>query len=429
MLRMIFVTLLVMIGTFFAVQSPFYGLLFYFWNAYFRPEDWTYGELIISLRLSLIIGAYVVIRTIFSSPSWKVNLRTTLLWLFFAQALLGAYTSEDPTRSWVFFDAFWRVLVITYMIVVLVNDRKQFRLVLMVMTLSLGFEATKQGWVNLVRAPGQPNTNPIPFLGDNNGVAMGMMMLLPMISALAQTSGAIWERNMHRFVAVGVLLRGITTYSRGGFLGAAALMTVMVLRAEKKFRAAIVIAVLAVGIWNLMPQAFWDRMNTIQVEDESQRDESAAGRLHFWRVGMDMADAKPWTGVGLNAFNSAFQKYNNDQRFTDQERSAHSNWFGVLGDLGYPGLILFVGNLGLAFWSCWRVHQVTRKRPEFRELRIYANALISALVVYAVTGTFLSQQYNEMAWHMIGLSTALHMIAMSEVAAAAGPAVEQRKIA
>ena len=41
MLRMIFVTLIIIAGTFFAIQSPFYGLLFYLWNAYFRPESWT----------------------------------------------------------------------------------------------------------------------------------------------------------------------------------------------------------------------------------------------------------------------------------------------------------------------------------------------------------------------------------------------------
>ena len=35
-------------------QSPFYALLFYLWNAYFRPEEWTYGALIYSLNLSFI---------------------------------------------------------------------------------------------------------------------------------------------------------------------------------------------------------------------------------------------------------------------------------------------------------------------------------------------------------------------------------------
>ena len=33
-----------------------------------------------------------------------------------------------------------------------------------------------------------------------------------------------------------------------------------------------------------MPQNFWDRMNTITADESEDRDESAAGRLHFWGV-------------------------------------------------------------------------------------------------------------------------------------------------
>ena len=83
----------------------------------------------------------------------------------------------------------------------------------------------------------------------------------------------------------------------------------------------------------------------------------------------------------------------------------------MLGDLGYPGLILFVLNLGTAFWSCWVVRRRTIDRPDLRDLRIYADALTSALAVYAVTGSFLSHHYNEMAWHLFALTAALRLIA------------------
>jgi probable O-glycosylation ligase (exosortase A-associated) len=343
-------------------------------------------------------------------PRLRLNWQTGLIWLFFIQALIGCFTSEAPDRSWFFFDGFWKVLLISYLIVVLTDDRKKFRLVLLVITLSLGFETAKQGWANLIRDPGAPNNNPNAFLGDNNGVALGMMMLLPVISALAQTSGRLWERSIHRFAAIGVLLRGIATYSRGGFLGAGTLMVIGVLRSERKLRAAVVAGVLTAGVLALMPTEFWDRMDTIQVAEGEQRDDSAASRIYFWRVATDMASAKPLTGVGLAAFNRAFVNYNTEKAYEGQERAAHSIWFGVLGDLGYPGLILFVLNLGTAFWSCWRVHRLTKGRPDLRDLRIYANALISSLAVYAVTGSFLSHQYNEMAWHMFALTAALRLV-------------------
>ena len=72
-------------------------------------------------------------------------------------------------------------------------------------------------------------------------------------------------------------------------------------------------AVLAAGIWNVMPAQFWDRMDTIMVEEGEERDASAAGRLHFWRVAMDMAEANPLTGVGLNALQSGIHQLQHGQ--------------------------------------------------------------------------------------------------------------------
>jgi hypothetical protein len=68
----------------------------------------------------------------------------------------------------------------------------------------------------------------------------------------------------------------------------------------------------------------------------------------------------------------------------------------------------------MAFWSCWNVVRLAKNRPELRHLKIFANAITSALVVYCVSGSFLSYQYNEMVWHLFGLSTALQLIATAE---------------
>ena len=132
-----------------------------------------------------------------------------------------------------------------------------------------------------------------------------------------------------------------------------------------------------------------------------------------------MANAKPLTGVGLNGYSGAFPNYNTFEAYAGQTRAAHSIWFGVLGDLGYVGLVLFVGNVGMAFFGCWRVHRLARKQPAYRDLAVYANALISALTVYCVTGSFLSGQYFEFAWHLFALSAALGLIAQDEVRAGA----------
>ena len=61
---------------------------------------------------------------------------------------------------------------------------------------------------------------------------------------------------------------------------------------------------------------------------------------------------------------------------------------------------------------------LTRGDPSKRELRLFANALLTSLMVFAVGGTFLSSRYSEMFWHFVALSAALHIITVGELATA-----------
>jgi probable O-glycosylation ligase (exosortase A-associated) len=410
MLRMTLVLLIITFGAAASLFNPFYALLFYLWNAYFRPDDWTYGGLIRSLNLSFIIGGYLVVATLFSMPRLRVSTRVILLALFFLDSLISTIYSEHPAWSWNSWTMFSKVVIVAYVIVLLTTDRQRFRTVLTIIAISLGFECAKQAYGQLILAPGAQNNNSIVFLGDNNGVALGTMMLVPIIGALAQTATRRWERFGYRFLLVGVFMRGITTYSRGGFLSASVLGMFAIARSPRKFRALFGAAVLAGVVLTVMPKQFWDRMNTINASEE-ERGDSAAGRLHFWYVARIMADAKPLTGVGFDGFSQSYEAYNGPDGEFGGERAVHSVWFGLLADMGYPGLLLFVLLVADTLWSCWRVSSRFRNDPDHRDLRIYANALMTSIIAFSVGGTFLSYQYNEMIWHFIGLSIALTFLA------------------
>jgi hypothetical protein len=57
------------------------------------------------------------------APDPQINFRTLLIWLFFGQTVVGCFTSEYPLTSWLFFQDFTKVVLITYLMVVLVTDR------------------------------------------------------------------------------------------------------------------------------------------------------------------------------------------------------------------------------------------------------------------------------------------------------------------
>src|SRR5437016_4074016 len=107
MLRTIFVFGLLIIGSFYALQSAFYGLLLYLWVAYFRPESWVnYPDQITKLQLSLVIGVYLLIRAPLSDAKFKLNLRSLLLFLILFWAFVSTWQSSYVKLSSIFFEDF-----------------------------------------------------------------------------------------------------------------------------------------------------------------------------------------------------------------------------------------------------------------------------------------------------------------------------------
>jgi probable O-glycosylation ligase (exosortase A-associated) len=421
MLRLILVLGMVVVGVAYAVRHPFYALLFYLWNAYFRPEYWVWDNSLISvLHISYVAAVLVVGSTLLRRDAVPQGVPFgsgfALVVVFTAQALLSTLASDYREYAWPYLIEFVKVVVIVGFIVALVDDLAKLRALLLVIAFSMGFEGAKQGWAELVRHPGSINDNPIPYLGDNNGVAVGMLMLAPLLVALASTTMSAWERTLHRFVLFGVLYRGITTYSRGGFLSCLALACVYWLRSHHKVRALLALCLASALALPLLPDAFWERMHTI-LTFEQTGEESAVGRLHFWRVAAAMANDRPLTGVGFNAYNAAYDRYDWLRGAFGYGRSVHSTWFGVLAETGYVGFSLYVAVFLHALWNCQRVRRLRSISDTHAELAAYAIAIEISLVVYFVGGTFLPLQYSEMAWHFVGLSVVVVNIARRLLAA------------
>src|SRR5262249_54283880 len=148
------------------------------------------------------------------------------------------------------------------------------------------------GWLQLLTNPGAKNFNPVAILGDENETAVGLLMLVPLLAALATTAKRPWERWLHRFLTVGLIYRAISTYSRGGMLALLALGGAYLIRSRHRVRTLMALAVLACVLVPILPAEFWGRMSTITVSAD-QRNEISEGRLYFWQVAASMAAAHP----------------------------------------------------------------------------------------------------------------------------------------
>jgi probable O-glycosylation ligase (exosortase A-associated) len=414
-LRTIFVVIVLAIGWGFALRSALYAACLYLFIAYFRPESWAWSDIFTSLNLSYAAGVYLVVRTLIAGVKWQIDLRTSLLLLFLLHALLTAVFGLNSELSLAYWQEFAKVIVVAYLLTLVIHTAADFRLVLIVIAFSLGFETVKQGWAQLLMNPGAPNTNSVPFLGDNNLVAVGMAMLLPIVAGLGATSSG-WAKRVFQFMSVGVLYRGLSTYSRGGFLSFGVVGLMQFWRSRHKAKTAAAVIVVALIILPVLPQQFWDRMSTITAPSD-ERDESQQSRLHFWQVAIAMANDRPFIGVGHRGYERAYNKYDWTHGQFMTNRAVHSAWFGVLADEGYPGLVLFIAIVFTSWLACRRVRLWSRRGKISEALGQYAIAIETSLVAFAVGGSFVSFQYNEMLWHFFALTIALERVAVREMAA------------
>jgi probable O-glycosylation ligase (exosortase A-associated) len=295
------------------------------------------------------------------------------------------------------------------MIVVLTTDFARFRLLLFVVVMIVGVEGAKQGWLYLIFPPKWgANPNGLPALGDNNGVGVAMLMLAPIIQFLAQTTQRKWARPLYWFLFVGVIARALTTYSRGAFLACIGLGWVYLLHSRQKLRLLFGMALLLAIILPALPEEYWDRIKTIETYEE---DNSSAGRLHFWKVAINMANAHPFFGVGYMSYLPAYSTYDFSSGAYGTRRAVHSSYFSVLAELGYLGAALFAAILGSAWYSCRRVSKLAQRDPSLSALDKSAFALRMSLVAFLCGGAFLSYAYKEIVWHFIGLTMVVDRLA------------------
>jgi probable O-glycosylation ligase (exosortase A-associated) len=257
------------------------------------------------------------------------------------------------------------------------------------MVISLGYYGVKGGGFTLLTGGGGRVLGPpSSMIEDNNHLAAGLLVTLPVINYLRLQSA-------HRIVRIGLLLGMMLTllsvvgsYSRGALVGLAAVSFVLWLRSPKKIVTAVVIAVAVTAAVSVMPQEWQDRMWTLQDAEQTQSGQS---RLAMWHAAWKMAVARPLTGVG---FMGPYQESVMDTYSPGTlPRAVHSIWFETLGEHGFPTFLIWLAITGVAVLNTFGILRESRRIPELQWCRDLARMAQVSIVAFLVAGTFLSLGY------------------------------------
>jgi probable O-glycosylation ligase (exosortase A-associated) len=418
-LRSLFVIVLMTLGISAALFNRFPALLLYVWFALFRPQEWLWVD-ITSLRLSLVLGLLLVVPSL--ATGILPNLTHPLSFGAVAFLLTGLVAQTQATRpdiGWVWIDYLSRLILICLLSTTLTNTRRRLFAMIAVASVSIGFQSAKAGLASLLGGGVRFSDGQAGSFIDNNGYALAIAMIIPLLIATARNWPREWRFNRwFRFgLWIWVPLSAfaiISTFSRGGLLALIAMSLVLIAlqRARLRVFAALVLIGLAVGPFIPIPKGYFDRVETIQTYQEIDED-SAVSRLHFWRVALDMVHDNP-LGVGLKNYEQRYNDYDFLNGRYGTHRAVHSSHFQVLAEQGYAGAAIWVGLFGYAIFVCLRVRKRAGRFVDSPADSAFdvncSDALLASMVAFIVGGAFIALSLNDLTWMTFAMVASLERI-------------------
>ncbi len=119
-------------------------------------------------------------------------------------------------------------------------------------------------------------------------------------------------------------------------------------------------------------------------------------RVGMWQAAVDMAEKRPWTGVGLKNFKNLHLRGDTLEVFSIDH--AHNVFFTALGQMGFPGAIALVGMVAALGGMVWR------SRACGDRLWFYAGAGVwLVIVLVGMSNTTLHDEMSMLFFIVMGL--------------------------
>lgn len=405
-MRDILITLLIFGLLPFSFKRPVIGALVFTWISLMNPHRMTYG-FAYSFPFAAIVAGVTVL-SLFTNKQPKrlpVTPVTVTMIVFAAWMTFTSFFALEPNLVWLEWN---RVIKTFFMVIVttmVISNVRDLKIFVWIVALSLGYFGLKGGLFTLAsgghfRVYGPENS----YIAENNGMALALVTTLPLIWYLRTQVKNKWIVLGLTAMTAMTAVSAVGSYSRGALVGGAAMLFFLWCHSQKKVQTGVVLLAVVALIAVVMPEAWFERMNTI---NDYHEDGSAQGRINAWMFAVNIAATFP-LGGGYNVFTPRmFMMYAPNPL---DYHVAHSIWFQVLGDHGFLGLAMFMMLIVFAWRTGTRVRKHCATQPELKWAENLARMCQVCIIGYAVSGSFLSLAYFDLYYDIIIILVCLEKI-------------------
>lgn len=238
-----------------------------------------------------------------------------------------------------------------------------------------------------------------PF-GDFGRMSCYLLLVIPMFGMFFSKQFKILSERKKSFYLLALAISGFIllylTRTRGALLALAFSFFALFLY-KRWFKILGVGILLCLVLLSVTPKAM------IFHFDVTKKEQSLRERYHLWRRAIDVIEAKPWTGTGINTYNVAHEKYDKHKNWRVRGYYAHNGYLQLTAEIGIPGILAF---LAFLFMYYRRALQHIKKIGPDVESYIQLGFLTGmlAFLLYALVDTGLQSPQSIMSfWFIAGI--------------------------
>ena len=232
--------------------------------------------------------------------------------------------------------------------------------------------------------------------GGAQGLAMYLVMSMSVAIAHILKPPQPWMR-MLAVLCLAICIGGlVVAESRGGLLGALALLLAMGMTLRASVRIVAVAGVLLLGTAATLALGIWPTWDGTLSGLVPGRPEAVLDRLIIWGVVRDVMAENPFFGVGLGNFRDAFFAREPwlHVELGYSSLHAHNTYLEVLADTGWVGLLsylAFIGMVARRLLVLWRACEADGAQAVFT---LAAIGSLAAYIVFAMVDMLLLQNMH-----------------------------------
>jgi putative inorganic carbon (HCO3(-)) transporter len=383
----------------FAMRYVWVGVLLWTWISLMNPHRLAFG-FAHDAPFAMIAAGATFVAVLFNLKKLKLPITppVVLLIMLSLWMCLTTLMAFHPGASQTQLSKVLKIQLMTIVAMAALRERKHIELFVWVNVLSLAFFGVKGGVFTLLGGGEQRVWGPPGgFIQGNNELALALIMVIPLMNYLRVTA----THRVMRWALLGAMLLTVVsvlgTQSRGALLAIAAMVLVLWTRSSHKLVSGLCIVLVAAASWTFMPDTWKTRMQTIQTYEQ---DGSAMGRIHAWTFTTRIAQSRI-TGGGFDIYSEDLYA-----RYAPEAKTvlvAHSIYFSMLGEHGFPGLALFLMVWLAAWWQAARLRRQTRARADLLWIYHLAGMCQVSMAGYAVGGAFLSLAYFDLPYNILAI--------------------------